>query len=66
MSLLLSYILLSDAESYGRIATRLLIVSCGWIDWGPLRDPASPKVYIPPPPPDLNCADIEHRDSEVL
>ncbi|MYB42148.1 MAG: nuclease [Chloroflexi bacterium] len=29
-------------------------------------DAAYPDVCIPPPPPDLNCADIEHRDIRVL
>jgi hypothetical protein len=37
----------------------------------PTRDPAVcaaayPEVCIPPPPPDLNCADIEFRDFVVL
>ena len=29
-------------------------------------DDAYPDVCIPSPPPDLNCADIEHRDIRVL
>ncbi len=29
-------------------------------------DPAYPTVCIPPPPPDLNCADIPYRDFPVL
>lgn len=29
-------------------------------------DAAYPDVCIPPPPPDLNCGDIEHRDISVL
>ena len=29
-------------------------------------DDAYPDVCIPPPPPDLNCGDIEHRDFRVL
>jgi len=37
----------------------------------PTRDPALcaaeyPTVCIAPPPPDLNCADIEFRNFEVL
>lgn len=28
-------------------------------------DPSYPTVCIPPPPPDLNCGDIEHRDFVV-
>lgn len=27
--------------------------------------PSYPTVCIPPPPPDLDCGDIEHRDFEV-
>ena len=29
-------------------------------------DPAYPTVCIPPPPPDLDCGDIPHRDFKVL
>jgi micrococcal nuclease len=29
-------------------------------------DPSYPGVCIPPPPPDLNCGDIEERDFEVV
>ena len=29
-------------------------------------DPSYPTVCIPPPPPDLNCSDIPHRDFLVL
>ena len=28
-------------------------------------DPSYPDVCIPPPPPDLDCADVEHRDFRV-
>ena len=44
----------------------ILLAGCGWIDWGPPCDSAYPTVCIPPPPPDLNCADIEHTDFTVL
>jgi micrococcal nuclease len=29
-------------------------------------DPAYPEVCIPPPPPDLDCQDIEYRNFTVL
>jgi hypothetical protein len=29
-------------------------------------DPAYPTVCIPPPPPDLDCADIQHRNFRVV
>ena len=29
-------------------------------------DPACPDVCIPSPPPDLDCAQIAHRDFQVL
>lgn len=29
-------------------------------------DPAYPTVCIPPPPPDLDCGDIPHRNFKVL
>lgn len=32
----------------------------------PACDPSYPDVCIPPPPPDLNCADIPYRRFRVL
>lgn len=32
----------------------------------PACDPSYPDVCIPPPPPDLNCGDIQHRRFRVL
>lgn len=32
----------------------------------PRCDPSYPTVCIPPPPPDLNCSDIRHRNFKVV
>ena len=32
----------------------------------PVCDPSYPGVCIPPPPPDLNCGDIEHQNFTVV
>ena len=32
----------------------------------PNCDPSYPTVCIPPPPPDLNCPDISHRNFQVI
>ena len=69
---------LRDAEARAREAGAGLWTACGLADDEDTGDAAAgdsteggcdasyPDVCIPPPPPDLNCGDLEYRDIRVL
>ena len=42
-----------------------LVVACDALT-GKKCDPSYPDVCIPPPPPDLNCPDIQFRNFKVV
>jgi hypothetical protein len=52
------------AERAGRLLQNSLWQSCGGSRGR--CDPSYPDVCIPPPPPDLDCADIRYRNFRVV
>ncbi len=54
------------AQKEARDASLGLWGSCQSEGGGTGCDPAYPDVCIPPPPPDLDCANIPHQDIRVL
>jgi micrococcal nuclease len=51
------------AERAGKRQSRSVWHACGS---GPKCDPSYPDVCIPPPPPDLDCADVPYKNFRVV
>ena len=54
------------AERIGRTRTPNVWTGCGVPPKGNRCDPSYPDFCIPPPPPDLDCADIGRQDFRVV